>query len=454
MSITRTRAGRCLRDRCSESRVLAHSAAFLLFHATLFTGILPAQDDAPAAGDLSLQVRRLVRQLDAPQLALRDEAEQMLLELGPEILDLLPKTPGRASAEVAKRVERVRQKLQRVLAEKAGQASTVTLRGEFPLPEILEKIEDQTGNKIVLRNSRDPAADQDAGPKVSVDFDKTPFWEAVDQVLDQASLGVYPYGDEKAVHVVPRPGTDSPPGAQACYSGPFRFQPVIIRTQRDLRSASDGSLRLTLEVAWEPRLAPVTILQRMADVEAFDENGESLSVDGPEAVSEVYVTPNSVAGQLEIPLELPARDVKKIARLKGTLNVLLPTEVTTFRFEDLEEAKAVEKRIAGVTVTLVQARKNRKAWEIGIRVRFDEAGGALESHLNWIDDNEIFLEDPDGKPIAAGMSTSTGRKQNEVGLAYYFGVDGPLTGYSLVYKTPGMILSAQFDYELEDIDLP
>ena len=157
---------------------------------------------------------------------------------------------------------------------------------------------------------------------------------------------------------------------------------------------------------------------------------------------------------MALPLALPPREESAIGRLTGKLNVLLPSEGATFRFEDLEEATGVEKRIAGVTVVLVGARKNRRAWDIGIRVRFDEASGALDSHLNWIDDNEIFLEDPEGKRLTAGMSASMGRKANEVGTAYYFGVDGPLTGYTLVYKTPGLILSGEFDYELKGIELP
>jgi len=420
----------------------------------LLGGIVVGQTTATAEADLSLQVRRLLRQLDAPQLARREEAEEKLIELGPEILGLLPEAPERVSAEVARRVERVRHKLQRAMAESAGQASLVTLRGELPLSEILAKIEEQTGNKIVFRDRNLAPGEQAGDPKLNVDFDKTPFWRALDRVLDQASLGSYPYGEQKAVYVVPGAGTGAAPAGRTSYNGPFRFQAVMIQSQRDLRDPSNQSLRLTLQVSWEPRLSPVTIQQRMADVEAFDENGNALPVAAPQAVATVPVVPDSMTVPLEIPLALPPRDVKRIARLKGTVSALLPGEVATFRFEDLEEAKQVEKRIAGATVMLEQARKSGAAWEIRIRVRFDEASGALQSHLNWIMDNQIYLEDPDGKQIPHGMSTSTAHQENEVGMAYYFGVDGPLTGYALVYKTPGLILSSQFDYELKDIDLP
>ena len=426
----------------------------MLVTLVLLGGVVVGQANATADGDLKLQVRRLLRQLDAPQLARREEAEEKLIELGPEILGLLPESPERVSAEVAGRVERIRHQLQRAMAESAGQASLVTLQGEMPLSEILAEIEEQTGNKIVFREPRRAPGDQAPDPKLNVDFDNTPFWQALDQVLDQASLGVYPYGEEKAVYVVPGAGAGAAPAGRTSYSGPFRFQAVMIQSQRDLRNPSNQSLRLTLEVSWEPRLSPVTLQQRMADIEAFDEQGNPLPVDAQQAVATVPVIPDSMTVPLEIHLALPPRDVKRIARLKGTLSALLPGEVATFRFEDLEEAKQVEQRIAGVTVMLEQARRSPAAWEIGIRVRFDEASGALESHLNWINDNQIYLEDPDGKPITHGMSTTTGQKENEVGMAYYFGIDGPLTGYSLVYKTPGLILSSEFDYELEDIELP
>ena len=420
----------------------------------LLGGLLLAQVHTAANDDLKLEVRRLIRQLDAPQLAERQAAENRLIEMGPEILDLLPESSERVSAEVAERVARIRQQLQHTMAESAGRASPVTLEGQWPLSEILAKIEKQTGNKIVFRGSQQPEGSPAVDPKLNVDFDQRPFWEVVDRLMDQAELGVYTYGQEKAVYVVPRPGRESSRVARASYSGPFRFEPVMIHAQRDLRAPSNQLLRLVLEVCWEPRLAPVTLKQRMADVEALDEKGRPLEVDAPEAVSEVFVTPDSMGGELEIPLKLPPRDVQQIARLKGTLTALLPSKAAAFRFDDIEHAKEVEQRVAGVTVTLEQVRKNREAWEVRLRVRFDEAEGALESHLNWIYDNEVYLEDADGKPVARPTLETTGQSENGIGVAYYFGVDGPLDDYTFVYKTPALILSKAFEYEIRDVELP
>jgi len=420
---------------------------------TLIGGVLLVAAGPTPDDDLAIQVRRLVRQLDAPQLAEREAAEQELVELGPKVLDLLPEDADRTSAEVAQRVARIRQRLERTLAESAGRASTVTLQGEMTLADAAAKIEAQTGNRIVLDRLR-VGPDQDAGPKLTLDLTNVPFWQALDRVLDRAGLGVYPYGEEKAIHVVPQPGERAPRVGRADASGPFRFEPVSIQAVRDLRNPANRSLRLTLEVSWEPRLAPVSLLQRMGDLDVTDENGNPLAVAAEQAVSEVNVIPDSTAVPLEIPLELPPRDVKRIARLQGTLTALLPGKVETFRFDDLENAEKVEKRVGGVTVMLQRVRKNRSVWEVRVLVRFDEANGALESHRNWIYDNEAHLEPPEGETVAWATFETTRQTENEVGVAYYFALDGPLTGYTLVYKTPGLILSKGFDYELRGIPLP
>jgi len=420
---------------------------------TLIGGVLLGQAGPTAGDDLQLQVRRLVRQLDAPQLAERESAEKKLVELGPKVLDLLPKDAHRTSAEVAQRVARIRQQLERTMAESVGRASTVTLQGEMTLADAAARIEAQTGNKIVLPRLR-AGPDEDASPKLTLDLQNVPFWQALDQVLDQAGLSVYPYGEEKAIHVVPRSGERASRAGRADASGPFRFEPVSIQAVRDLRNPGNQSLRLTLEVSWEPRLAPVSLFQRLGDLEVGDEDGNPLAVAAEEAVSEVNVIPDSTTVPLEIPLELPARDVKQIARLKGTLTVLLPGKVETFRFDDLENAEKVEKRIGGVTVMLERVRKNRSVWEVRVLVRFDEANGALESHRNWIYDNEAYLEPPEGEPIAWATFETTRQTENEVGVVYYFALDGPLTGHTLVYKTPSLILSQGFDYEIQGIPLP
>ena len=46
------------------------------------------------------------------------------------------------------------------------------------------------------------------------------------------------------------------------------------------------------------------------------------------------------------------------------------------------------------------------------------------------------------------------QSQREVGVAYLFNIDGPLSATASSARTPGMILNADLDYELKEIPLP
>jgi hypothetical protein len=423
-----------------------------------------ASADVPG-GDLAARVERLVRQLDAPQLAERNAAEEELATLGPDILRLLPQTAHALSAEAELRLARIRLKLQQAQAAASLQPSRVTLHGEaMPLAKILAAIQEQTGNRIV--DARPQATARLSDPKLKVDFHEVPFWRALDQVLDQAGLTIYPFGDDHAARAVPAVAAEALRSGRASYAGPFRFEVTSVLAQRDLRRAAQsgtgpigrraiGVLRLELEVAWEPRLRPIVFRQRLADVRAIDDRGEPLGVLSSQADLEVPVEPGPIAKVLSIPLALPPREVRKIARLEGTLEALVPGKPEGFRFQNLAGAKNVEQRIAGATVLLEQVRKAPKGWEVQILLRFDRTEGALQSHRNWVLRNPAFLQGRDGKRIAPVPSPeTTQRDASAVGIRYVFADQGPLDQYAFVYETPTAIFSLALEYEIKDVPLP
>ncbi|MEN6452595.1 MAG: hypothetical protein ABFC96_19055 [Thermoguttaceae bacterium] len=425
----------------------------MMIHCALLTlSLFAAPAEAASDADSRAEVQRLVRQLDASQLSQRDAAEASLLKLGPAILDLLPTKTERMSAEVAQRLARVRQKLQRQAADAAIRPSTITLHDDaMPLSKVLEAFGRQSGNPITDSRQRmgQPAAD----PTLKANFDKKPFWPALDQVLDQAGLTLYPFAEQAGLSVVTRGQATSRTG-RACYAGPFRIEPVDVIARRDLRSPAAQSLMVGVEVAWEPRLRMISLAQRMADVTATDDRGRPLAVAEPQGQIESPMSGDAPAVKLELPLKLPPRSAERIATLKGKLIATIPGRTETFRFAKLAEAKNVEKRVAGVTVTLEDVRKNNDAWEVRVRVRFDEAGDALASHRNWIFTNPATLEGPDGKPINYDTFETTAQEKNELGIAYLFSVDKPIDQFTFVYKTPGTIVLSEFPYELKDIRLP
>lgn len=419
----------------------------VLLTALTFISVGAADTDVP------IQVRRLVRQLDSPRLAERDAAERSLLEMGPDVLDHLPPITDRTPDGVVQRLGRVRQKLEQSAAGAKAEASTITLRAEaIRLSEVLAAIEQQSGNRII--DARVQFGHEMTDPELKVDFKQTHFWRALDSVLDMAGLTVYPYGAERAVYVVTRPEGQVLRTGRACYEGPMRIEPVLVRAEHDLRRSGAALLQLANEIAWEPRVRPISLEQPMSAVEAKDETGQALLVDDPEATLEVPSEGDQTAATLTYSFRAPGREVVRIASLDGTLRVLIPGKVATFRFDGLLEAKTSRQRIGGATVTLEHVRRSGECWEAGIRVQFDDAGSALQSHRGWIFRNPAYLQTPDGETITYTRFETTRQTGNEIGMAYFFDLEEPPEQAQFVYETPSLVLDVELPYELKDIPLP
>ncbi len=337
----------------------------------------------------------------------------------------------------------------------------------MPLSKILMEFQRQSGNMIVdQRGKRGDGEPEVPSPTLKVNFNKTPFWQALDQLADQAELGVSPFTEKAAISLTTLPnggilllnGTlptaRVPRVGRACYSGPFRFEVASVVARRDFRPLPRRALSVNVEIAWEPRLRIIGLTQRMADVKAVDGRGNPLPVADDEAQLEIPTSGDAAAVELNLPLQLPSRDVRRVASLKGRLLAMIPGRIETFRFDNPAKAKNVEKRIAGVTVTLEGVSKNNDVWEMRVLVHFDDAGDALASHRTWIFNNDAHLEGPDGKAIAYDSFETTAQEKNEVGVAYLFNTDQPLDKLTFVYKTPGTIVNSGFDYELKNVELP
>ncbi len=392
------------------------------------------------------ETKRLVLQLNANQASQRDAAEAALVKLGPDVLSHLPAISPRTPAEVKERLGRVRTALETALAASIAKPSRVTLKGEMSLAEALQSLEKQTGNRVTGYQRR--------GGTVTVDFDKVHYWRALDEILDQAGLAIDEFGGEPNALVLRAAGDDEVGRVEpATYSGVFRFEPTRLESRRDLRNPSVNGLQLTVSVSWEPRIKPISIRQALNNLTITANDGNSLSINTTRGTLNASTETGVSAVELILPIALPSRDVKVIESLKGTLTALIPGSVETFKFDALEDARDVEIRNAGVTVTLERVRKNVKLFEVRVRVTYDEANNALESHRGWIFDNEAYILNSQGERIADVGLQSTRQDKNEAGIAYLFALES-LKGCSFVYKTPALILNLPVKYELKNIQLP
>ncbi len=279
------------------------------------------------------------------------------------------------------------------------------------------------------------------------------FWPALDRILDQAKLGIYSYGGKDALSIVSRDPADGPRHARAAYQGPFRLEITEAQGQRSLRQPKQTSLKLQLEVAWEPRLRPIAISQPIADLHATTDTGSQLSVAQPEANLDVEVPTGTQAAEITLPFNLPPRNVKRITALHGKLHALVPGRQAKFKFDDLANAAGKFQRLGGVQVTVDEVRKNNAVWEVHMRLSIDEPNGALQSHRGWVSQNLSYLVGKDGKPIDNVGLETTRQTKNEVGVAYCSIVPS-LDGLSWVYETPAAIVDMPIEYDLKDIELP
>ena len=425
---------------------------YLLLLAPIF--LTQAEADAPA--DVAAQVRRLVRQLDAGELDARNKAEEEVLKLGPTALESLP-TEATGSAELQQRVDRIRQTLERRASDQAMQGSKVMLSGLMNLEDVAADIEKQTGNKIIDYRKR--FGQNVTNPQFKLEIKNAPFWQAMDAMLDSTNMSVYQYSGKDGLAIIDRPEDESPRTPRAAYAGPLRLEATKISAERHSASKKPGTLKVNLEIAWEPRLSPIAFVQSLKDLEAVDDAGQKLQIDNQDATLEAPVSGGGTAVEMILPFVPPPRAAKTIATLKGTVSGLLPGKVEAFEFDHLEQAakpnfQPLAQKKSGAAVTLEQVRKNNEVWEAVIRLKFDDAANALESHRGWVLENEAYLLGPGQQKIENAGYHSTLRTQNELGMAYQFELPGGIEGYTLVYRTPSSVHVLQLPYELKNLPLP
>lgn len=410
-------------------------------------------DSAPST-DLSSKVQSLVRQLGSNEAAKREAAEKELIAIGPDVLEHLPTTNARTPAEERVRLGRIRSTLEKAAAEAVTRPSLVTLSGEMPVSEAIEKIAQQTGNKLVDYRER---FNQDAAdPKIKVNLSKVSFWEALDTVLDAAQLTLYNYDEEKGALAYTSRNDNAPARlGSGSYGGLFRLEPKRIQATRDLQASMSHVLRLTLDAVWEPRVRPIALEIPLADLTALDESGNAISIDTSEGTLEVPVETVGTGVEIDLPFSAPPRSVKTLASLKGRMTAVVLGKVESFEFADIDKARSVEQERGGVTVVLESCRKNADIYDVGMRVRFDRAANALESHRAWIYDNESYLIDPKNRRIDNAGLEATLVDVNEVGISYKFNLEGDTPGsYKFIYKTPAAIIRIPVSFEIKNIALP
>ncbi|NIP85944.1 MAG: hypothetical protein GTO03_10435 [Planctomycetales bacterium] len=358
-------------------------------------------------------------------------------------------------------------------AHQAVDASRVTLTvRDKPVGDVLEEVSRQTGNRIV--DFRKFRGQPRHNPSIRLDLQEVPFWQALDTIFDQAGLAAYPYAIDdrgaplRGVAFVNRTEKRAADRQRIGYQGAFRFEPLQVITRRGLRDPLPSGLELEVEVAWEPRLKPLSLKVLYDSFQGTDDTGQPLT---PEVKGEREIELQSGAvGRFSLRYRLPDPQARQLRNLRGKIEGLIPGGRATFRFDQLGMAEGQQQQRGGATVTLQHVRKIKggpdppglpeqppggSIWEVRVRVRFETSGVPLESHLmEWITENEARLVDSTGKTIAWSTMEKTREVADEFGIAYLFGLEGEIDGYAFHYTTPVALLKKQIPLEFPELPLP
>jgi hypothetical protein len=179
------------------------------------------------------------------------------------------------------------------------------------------------------------------------------------------------------------------------------------------------------------------------------------------------------AMELEIRVPAPRRSVQQFGLLKGTINVVGPTKMLTFRFDKLSKIeKRAEVRKAeqeGVNVLirkfLMEGPKGDALWTAELQLDYPPDGPKFESFQSWIVNNEIYLEkgkEGSGERFPSNGGYNTDDIRDNTAIVQYRFTDEPdkklVLGepaeYRLVYKTPGKIVEVPVTFEFKGLALP
>ncbi len=430
-----------------------------------------AQDDQAKAqqrelSDMELieRVAFLQRELEAPEIPKRDEAEKELIGLGVRVLDYLEAADEKTTTQAVERLGRIRQHLEKIAVAAVTKASLVNLSGKVSVGKALEKIKQQTGNDVRLPEG---VPDLFRDREIEVKFEDVPFWEALASVMEQGELVVDAYGGEAGKLIVTpseaariaAANPDAPPTKKSAtetprnISGVFELLVTRVNASRNLRNPAQNYCNLDVVIRWEPRINPISIVLPASTIKAIDEFDSAVEITNQEAVMSGTVQREIPELEFSIPIGLQDRQIEEIKSLDAVIDAVLPGRVETFKFKSLGNIEPGASQLkGGATVTFEGIAKNEDLWGVNVGLSFDEEHNALESHQGWVYDNPIHLENEAGEKLEALAFEGVRQTNSEVVIRYYFEKDPK--DYSLHYTTPAAIVKVPVKISLKKIPLP
>lgn len=433
------------RPRLSSILLAQTCVALVLAFASLANAQSVQDDEMKVAA----KVVQLQLQLEDANLAKRESAEKELIDLGVGVLEYLEPATDETPTEAVERLGRIRKALEAVAVESHTKPRRISLQGSYSVKEAIELLAQKSKNKIVW-----PATIEDSieAKKLDLDIDNQPFWRAIDKLADRASMRVDSFNSQPG-QIMLVPADPNAAKVPVDSNGIFQASVLQVSATRNLENPALNYCGVRIRIRWEPRLAPIMLSMPASGITVIDEFDEKIKLPNPDAVFSAGVQPEIPEVELVIPIGLVDRQVENISELQATLKATLPGRAETFEFKKIGRLQAgFRQSKAGVSVSYEGFQKNEDLYGVKVKYSFDEAGGALESHLGWVYENPLKLIDAQGKEYLPLTIESAGRTENSVAIRYYFSNDpAPM---DLRCETAAAIVSTEVKIRLKDIPLP
>jgi hypothetical protein len=413
-----------------------------------------------APGTPSLE--RTIEQLGDRDYQTREKAARAIEALGVEALPALLKARNHQDPEIRKRIEQWLPGLERSTLL-APRLVSLHLKDK-PVREAFAELAKQTGYKIEIF--------QDAAREKRLqdfDFDKLPFWEAMDQLCTASGAILQPsYGDD-----VLRLQYQDRYAPFVCRQGAFR---IVSQSLDYGRSIQFGSLpktpalheplgreflRMTLSLSAEPRL-PLLGMDDARLIEAYDDQKQSMlppPVQGsqvPHRVSHYWGGYRTNTMTAQVNLGTASRGAKSIQLLKGVIPLTLVAEQKDVVVTgDILKAKGKKFKAANLSFDIQDVIETpNKQYQIKMIVA-NEDKSAANNDYNWY--NSLYyrtqLRDEKGEKFTI-FGSNLSMNNNSAQVTFTFGRNGgTLPPTKLVYQD-WTTLQHEVPFEFKDLPLP
>jgi hypothetical protein len=278
-------------------------------------------------------VDQLIDQLGHRKYRTREAAQKALAKMGVEALPILVKArKTRMDLEVLRRLDAVIPNLERL---DMVRPKLVSLHmNNKSIQEVLAEITKQTGYHLDIQNANLN------NKALKFNFDKLPFWQALDKVCQEANLSVnqyHYYGNTTDRIQLTSYGTK--PGPYVQYTETFRLVPISMNYSRnvnyDLNARTDKAAQhtrqenmyLSFHIFTEPKL-PFMQVHSPVITEAYDEHKKPMFVKtavspNPNPYYDRYYYGNYrfLTSQQSVYLIRPSRDSKRAKIIRGEIPV-------------------------------------------------------------------------------------------------------------------------------------